>query len=412
MNYFDVFSSRINHLGTTTAERIRNGGIRSFYKWMAQSPHTVNNLSVERGIYFSGIILTNKDKEYQKIMYLNVANDVAIRIGDIINWTLDDGSIEKWIIIQEEKKVNGTYRTFWIVRCNYLVKWIDTNGHLQQSWAYLVSSVDDKIKGNYRTWNSLITPQPNKYLEILMPRFPIDRATNFIVENEGWDVIEYDHTSVPGVIYLSLTESKVNLIYDDLKNNIADLDKLAEYKFIFPEEKETFEINKIIVPTFTLMKNGKVVQLPVEFIPRDKRHINVVNGELRGIAEGDTNIVIQCKDYPEIRQEITIAIASERIFSAYIEGADKIKLDYGESCWNNIYTLKGISENENKVTFSISDKKLANIIPNNEIHLDNFDPNTQCVIRANDKNLLGSFILTAIYSGQQYTKEIQVIPLW
>jgi len=78
MNYLDVYFSRLNHLGETTAERIRNGGIRSFEKWMAESPHTVRDLSVERGLYFDGIILTSKDKEYQKIMFLNVANDVPI----------------------------------------------------------------------------------------------------------------------------------------------------------------------------------------------------------------------------------------------------------------------------------------------------------------------------------------------
>jgi len=182
MNYLDVYYSRLNHLGETTAERIKNSGIRSFEKWMAESPHTIRNLSVERGLYFSGIILTSKDKEYQKIMFLNVANDISLRVGDIMNWTIEDGSIEKWLLIQEEKKVNGTYRTFWIVRCNYLMKWIDKNGHIQQSWSYFVSSLSDKIKGNFRTWNSLITPQPNKYAELLMPRYPIERATNFIVE--------------------------------------------------------------------------------------------------------------------------------------------------------------------------------------------------------------------------------------
>ena len=64
MNYLDVYHSRVNHLGETTADRIRNGGTRSFEKWLAESPHTIKNLSVERGIYFDGIILTSKDKEY------------------------------------------------------------------------------------------------------------------------------------------------------------------------------------------------------------------------------------------------------------------------------------------------------------------------------------------------------------
>lgn len=155
MSYLDVYFSRLNHLGETTAERIRQGGVRSFEKWMAESPHTIRNLSVERGLYFDGILLTNKDKEYQKILFLNVSNDIPLVVGDIMTWQQDDGSLEKWLLFLEEKKVNGTYRTFQIVRCNYLLKWIDNLGHLQQSWSYVVSSVDSKIKGNFRTWNSL-----------------------------------------------------------------------------------------------------------------------------------------------------------------------------------------------------------------------------------------------------------------
>jgi len=65
-------------MGETTAERIKNGGIRSFEKWMAESPHTIRDLSTEKGLYFSGIILTNKDKEHEKIMFLNVANNIPL----------------------------------------------------------------------------------------------------------------------------------------------------------------------------------------------------------------------------------------------------------------------------------------------------------------------------------------------
>lgn len=155
MNYLDVYQSRINHLGHTTAERIRNAGIRSYDKWLAESPHTVRQLHAERGLYFDGIIIRHKDKEYEKIMLLHISNNTDVRIGDIIDWIQDDKTIEHWIVIQEEKKVNGTYRTFWIIRCNYMLRWVDDLGHVQESWSYVVSSVDSKIKGNYRTWHNL-----------------------------------------------------------------------------------------------------------------------------------------------------------------------------------------------------------------------------------------------------------------
>ena len=398
MNYLDVYFSRINHDGDTTAERIRQGGIRSFEKWKRESPHTVRGLSVERGIYFDGIILTNKDKSYEKIMFLNVSNDVPLLVGDIINWILDDGSIEKWIILQEEKKVNGTYRTFQIVRCNYLLKWIDREGHLQQSWSYLVSSVDSKIKGNFRTWNALITPQPNKYLEVLMPRYPIDRATNFIVEEESWTVVEYDHTSVPGVIYLSLTEGKINLIYDDVENNIADTDKLAKYEFISTPEKQNFSIGDPIQLTYTLTKNGVPIDSEIELISHDKTVAKVINGVLTAVGNGEADIVMRLKNYPSIENTIHIQVGGETVFSAYIKGSETIRLGQKSN-----YELVGFPELNGQVVYSIDNIEMANIISQD---------NNICIIKANEKNQLGPFVLTALYDGVEYTKVIKTIPLW
>ena len=65
-------------MGDTIGERIRNGGIRSFDRWLNESPFTIWNLSVERGIYFPGIIERAKDKPQSKIMYLRVPLDIPI----------------------------------------------------------------------------------------------------------------------------------------------------------------------------------------------------------------------------------------------------------------------------------------------------------------------------------------------
>ena len=255
MNYLDVYFSRLNYFGETTAERIKNSGIVEFEKWLAQSPLTVTDLSVERGLYFSGIIQTNKDKEEKKIMYLYVALDIPIQVGDILTWRQDNGAVEKWLLLQKEHKVHETYQTFQIIKCNYDLKWIDAEGYLHKSWAYAVSSVDSKVKGNFRMWHSLISPQPNKFAEIIMPR-PIlvpdttdynelMRGITFIIENEGWVVIECDWTSVEGIVYMSLTESKVNYQYDDRDIDVADTDR---YKF--PMLATLYEVGDAIIPQF------------------------------------------------------------------------------------------------------------------------------------------------------------------
>lgn len=393
-DYLDAYFSRVFHRGESVAEVAKNTGERSFESWLASSIHTVKDLSVERGLYFSGIILTNKDKEHQKIMFLNVANDIPIVIGDIVNW-----GAEKWIIFQKEKKVCETYQTFLILQCNYLLKWIDSNGHLQQSWGHFTSSLDSKVKENFRTWNSLITPQPNKYAEIIMPRHNIDRDTSFIVEEEAWSMVEYDHSSVPGVIYLSLTEEKLNSIYDDTINNIADTDRLAKYEVITGKEKQIFTIGSPIVPTFTIVKNGKPVEVGYKLIPENKKIAKFVNGTLTAIKEGETSLIVQLVEYPEIYTRLEIIVGKENNFSAYIEGSDSIRLGREFS-----YKLVGTSEINENVSFTLKETNLAFIIDSGE--------NNLCRIKANDKNKLGSVELIAEYQGIEYTKTISIIPLW
>lgn len=387
-------------MGESVSEVIRNSGIRSFERWLAQSPFTVKDLSVERGIYFSGIIEENKDKEYSKIMFLHVANDIPLLVGDIMNWRVEHGDTEKWIIFKEEKKVNGTYRTFWIIRCNYLIKWIDAAGILQDSWSYIVSSKDDKIKGNFRTWNNLITPQPNKYAEIMMPRRAVDRSTNFIVEDESWKVIEYDHTSVPGIIYLSLTENKINMIYDDLKNNVADTDRLK-----FPELAAMWSIGDIITPTFVDENFSKLDYTMVS------SNLEVVNENMEAVGAGTTTITIALKDRPTIlkQYELIVREAAEE-FSAYINGADTIRLDRQEA-----YQLVGTTDisNEN-VTFHIpsEDEEYVQMLTKAALAPEDREKPNFCVLHANKKNKLGTITLIAEYNGQQYTKAIKIIPLW
>ncbi len=395
MKYIDVYFSRLNHLGETTAERIRNSGIRSFEKWLNESPHTVSNLSVERGLYFKGIIQTNKDKEYEKIMFLYVSNDISLVVGDILNWQLDDGSIEKWLLLKEEKKVNGTYRSFWIIRCNYLIKWIDSQGHLQQSWSYVVSSLDSKIKGNFRTWHDLITPQPNKYAEIIMPRYSIARSTNFIIEEESWTLVEYDHTSVPGVVYLSLTENKINSIYDNVQEGIADTDKMANYSLSVPDTIQSFHIGEEIIPTFTLMKNGVPFEVSYKLSPEDKTFINK---DLIAIQEGETNIIIQPDNIPTTLK-LKIKISSDsQVLSGYIKGNNTIHLDREEE-----YSLIVNEDFIGDVQFSIDDLTKAIIMSSS---------GSNCIVLANNKNVLGSCILSAEYNNKVFTKEITIVPLW
>ena len=124
----------------------------------------------------------------------------------------------------------------------------------------------------------------------------------------------------------------------------------------------------------------------------------IINGALTAVHAGTTEIIIQLKEYPQVQQKMTITIGEAPIeFSAYIEGADTIKLDRLQR-----YELQGTSNIIGTVNFNI-DSNLASIEKIEE---------NKCVVHANNKNKLGEFVLVAEYNDEQYTKTIKVIPLW
>ena len=105
---------------------------------------------------------------------------------------------------------------------------------------------------------------------------------------------------------MSLTENKINLIYDDTTNNIADLDKLAQYELSVPQEMQIFTVGSIINPTFTLTKNGIPINMDVILTSENKEVAKLVDDTLTAVGEGEATLVATLKDYPQISAKMKI----------------------------------------------------------------------------------------------------------
>ena len=392
-NYISTYFKRVNFHGSNIQEIAFNEEAQTFELRLKESVNTVHNLKKGK-LTFNAIITPNKDKEHKKIMILEVSNNVDVTIGDIIDW--ED---EKWIIFQKERKTRQSFQQFFMIRCNYLIKWIDLEGILRESWCHFSSSLDSKVKENFRTWHSLISPQINKYAEVIMPSMGMERETKIIVEEEAWRVIEYDKSSVLGITYISLGEDKINSIYDDVKEGIADTDQLVEYTMDFPENTQTFTIYEPIELNYTIFKNGEQLSKPLSFIyaSSDEKIVEIVDNVPVSKGYGKVTLTLKMVDepYTEFSREIEIIAASPDM-NAFIEGPDIIRLNR-----TGTYKLKAnypvISS-----TFTIDNTALATIEKNG----------AECVIRANDKNKTGTITLSLNYNSILYEKKIDIVPLW
>jgi len=249
------------------------------------------------------------------------------------------------------------------------------------------------------------------------------RGITFIIENEGWTIIECDWTSVEGISYMSLTESKVNYEYDDRIVDVAELDRLT-----FPTLKNTYTIGDIIIPEFnnSTFNEWQIVLIEPELADGEEPCVvRDENNHLKAVRAGTVTIKMRLKnlnvDDPKkaVTKEFEINIYNTNDDALYIDGPDFIRLDRYES-----YTLRNDKTNDiifSDVNFYLSDnisKKIPIVTISNievkEIEDDSHQKKMAqiCTLHANGKNEIGEAILNATYNGKTYTKAIKIVPLW
>lgn len=391
MNYIDVYKSRISHLGTTYQEHAYKSGILEFRRYLKYNQHTEHNLTINNSNeQFSGVILTDKEDENRisQILLVKVVEDGGpeLKQGDLIWWGEDK---QPWLLYRSTTSSYQPHQKFYMVRCNYEVNWLDKDGMLNSSWIYLLGSKDSKIKDNFRTWHSVITPQPNKYINIMMPHQLMDLGTEIMVLDEVWTLVDYDQNSVPGIIYMSFTETNFNEQRDSLEDKLANADKLATWTIDMLEQR-TVAANSMFELNYAILKDGVVQTVKPEIIVEGNLTL-LENNWIQVGPSGAGSITIK---YRNIEKTQRVAVGGTPAANVVFIGDDKIRV-----ASTNIYKL----ENATDVEFVIED-------PKNLVKLQS--ANNICTIVANENNKLGTFILKAIYDGKIYSKTVQVVSLW
>ena len=392
MNYIDVYKSRISHLGTTYHEHAYKSGILEFRRYLKYNQHTEHNLSIDGSdSYFSGVILTDKEDENRvsQILLTKVVEDGGPKLkqGDLIWWGEDK---QPWLLYRSTTSSYQPHQKFYMVRCNYKVNWLDEDDMLRSSWIYLLGSKDSKIKDNFRTWHSVITPQPNKYINIMMPHQLMALGTEIMVLDEVWYLVDYDQNSVPGVIYMSFTETNLNEQRDSLEQKLANADNLATWT-IQMLKNQVVEANSIVDLNYSILKNGVVQDVKPEISVEG--NLTLLNDTQVQVGPTGSGTVII--NYKGIIQKQVITVGKTPAAKMMFIGDDKIRV-----ASTNTYVLENAKAD---VNFIIDDPK--------SLVKAKINDNT-CIIVANEKNKLGTFTITAQSDGKEFSKVIQVVSLW
>ena len=410
MNYIDVYKRRISHLGSDYQEHAYKSGILEFRRYLKYNQHTEKNLILEgTDIKFDGVILTDKEDENRvsQILLTKVIEDggPALKPGDLIWWGNDECP---WLIYRTATSSYQPHQKFYMVRCNYKVNWLDADGMLHDSWIYLLGSKDSKIKDNFRTWHSVITPQPNKYINIMMPHQLMDLGTEIMVLDEVWYLVDYDQNSVPGVIFMSFTETNFNEQRDSLEDKLANADRLATWEIQMLKNR-VVEANSIVDLNYTILKNG--VAQDVEPIIEVSENLTLLNPHQVQVGNsGSGTITINYKGVVKT-QTLTVGktpaakllvICDEKIRVASEE--NKIVLQNAKEADVIDFIFEDWEEENGNIPIPLND-----LIDLKSIRIEH----NICYFNVNKKNKLGKFILKIKYNGNQVIeKTIQVVSLW
>lgn len=401
-DYYKVFQERCKNHGKSFKSLVQSQAALDFQRFLVSSPNAIDVTVNDEEEKIRVATILNKEKNDTDVRRFFLANkEDDLKIGDFIYW---DDTV--WILLKKEKDTIDAYDKFEGLECRHNIKWIDKFGVLQSTPCYLVAQTDEKVKANFRTWNNMITPQPNKYLEIITSRKNIELSQRFLIDETAWSVVETDYISVKGIIYLSLTEDKKDLYEDDINNDIADIVDLNKFQLKLEETEITLGIDETYQLSGKTYLNGNLYSsdIIVEILEGEENISIDENLRITGIKEGNTKLRISMEENNEISQELNITIQESAPANVVYDLKGDASIKWGRTkVYQFVRVVNGIFEPV-KAEFSIEDKD--KLIKNYEIN------ETSITITANEDNRVGEFYINCTFGEETVRKEIKVTSLW
>ena len=401
-DYYKVFQERCKNHGKSFKSLVQSQAALDFQRFLVSSPNAIDVTVNDEEEKIRVATILNKEKNDTDVRRFFLANkEDGLKIGDFIYW---DDTV--WILLKKEKDTIDAYDKFEGLECRHNIKWIDKFGILQSTPCYLVAQTDEKIKANFRTWNNMITPQPNKYLEIITSRKDIELSQRFLIDETAWSVVETDYISVKGIIYLSLTEDKKDLYEDDINNDIADIVDLNKFQLKLEETEITLGIDETYQLSGKTYLNGNLYSsdIIVEILEGEENISIDENLKITGVKEGNTKLRISMEENNEISQELNVTIQESAPANVVYDLKGDASIKWGRTkVYQFVRVVNGIFEPV-KAEFSIEDKD--KLIKNYEIN------ETSITITANEDNRVGEFYINCTFGEETIRKEIKVTSLW
>ena len=312
MSTIDIYRARVLARGTSVKNRIENSLELDFEDILKRTPDRIQFLYLD--ITYDGILVqpSNTQNEKKIIFSLMGRKTEILPTGAVI--TIYDDTFQKeryWIVLNAETKSYYGYIKYKVLQLDYILKFVDDNGEIQETPAYVVGSQESELNDYFKIVFSSLVQLPDKTLMMVIPENKkLNSNSKIMIGDEVWRYIDSDKISIPGVYYSTFYKTQRDLISDSIEDEIADIDKINNTKFIsnYGDLDDIFIGLNIKNLQFELKREGKIIPSSIEIVVQAGDEIlNVSNNIIIPQKEGTTKILVKDK-INNFQQEKTIHI--------------------------------------------------------------------------------------------------------
>lgn len=209
MDYYDIYKKRINRYGTDYQSRKQSKREEEFDRYLAKSVYKINfTWDDEEQV---GTFEKYKQDDTKTLHYLLTHVDVNIAPGTILFLPDKDGEEKPWMVYYLECIKASGYNRYVMLRMTHNFSWIDRQGEIQTTWAYMYGQENNMLKDELKSRSRMDTlyTENLKSSFFILPVNPNLKKDDYIIVGEKplqeyYRVTGYDIQSSEGVEYATI----------------------------------------------------------------------------------------------------------------------------------------------------------------------------------------------------------------
>lgn len=408
LDYLKKYKQKIEITGTTPKERVEFKQRSDFERYLRKSPNREIIYIDEQS--YEVVILSKKINQKESYLQILASLDVPLHQGIIIFW-----HDNFWLVtIAEEQKRQNHFKGE-LKKCNNILKWVDKYGAIKQTYCYIFGNIFGDLRyqtstNGFGSTFSFSYASINGSIQIIIPLTEdtknIKEEYQFILNNKKWNLTDIDDFSYEGLIGLLLKRAMKNPITDDLKEGLADADRVNSWKIIV-ENGNNYSLVKGYEQELeiNLYNNDNLVTIDkpeLEYYISDPNVIKFDGKKIKAIDNGKAILEICIKESPTIKTVVNIEVNNSPVINYHYNLTGNAFIKQGGRKYKYIASRMYNSEEDIEAIFNFSIKGLVTLAT-----LEVIDRNS-CYIITNNNNKYGKITLIADDGLTKQTKEIEI----